>query len=174
MTLAQRGFPAYVPSPAYPDETLLSGLCTAELVLVASLRAFAAAHNDPEGGHDGRGGLARSGAGCCAVPAFDALFAIVATAALRPLDVGCRHCPSLRHDEGRLLQLVGLLQHGRMFDARDVLCGWLPPAAMRLAILPAKGLATAMARGRLFVPMREGCTLPASAKQTHPGSMQIH
>lgn len=151
-------------------------MCTAELLLVATLRLFAAAHGDPEGGHDWRTGLLVSGAGCCAVPAFDALFGIVATAPRRDLDVRCRHCPALGHDEGRLLQLVSLLQHGRMFDARDVLSDCLPPAAARFAILPAKGLAAALARARLLVPLRD-CEPSASrlgCRQTHHGSALVH
>ncbi|MEI9994188.1 MAG: hypothetical protein WDM91_06315 [Rhizomicrobium sp.] len=176
MTITQRDFPAYVPPPAYPDDAPLSGLCTAELVLVASLRLFALAHCDPEGGHDWRGGLLASGAGCCAVPAFDALFGIVGAAGRRPLDVRCRHCPHLSRDEGRLLQIVSLLQHGRMFDARDVLADWLPPAVVRLAILPAKGLASALARARLLVPLRESprTSTHHACRQTHHGSALVH
>ncbi len=173
MTIAQRGLTAYVPPPAYPTDTPLATLNTAELLLVASLRLFALAHCDPDGGPDWRGGLAASGAGRCAVPAFDALFGIVAAAAKRPLDVRCRHCPHLSRDEGRLLQTIGLLQHGRMFAARDVLSDWLPPAAVRLAILPAKGLASALMRARLFVP-EPGAGLEMPRRQTHRGSALVH
>ncbi len=176
MTIAQDGFPAYVPAPAYADNAPLSGLCTAELLLVTTLRLFAAAHCDPDGGYDWRTGLLAAGAGCCAVPAFDALFGIVAAVPRRNLDVRCRHCPALGHDEGRLLQLVSLLQHGRMFDARDVLSDWLPAAAMRLAILPAKGLAFALARTQLLVPLRDTAMLSThqSCQQTHHGSALVH
>jgi len=167
MTIAQKQFPAYLPLPSYPEGTTLAGLGTAELLLTATLRLYAASCFGEMDGSDWRGGLARSGAGCCAVPAFGALFEIVAAAARRPLALHCRHCTALGHDEGRFLQIVGLLQHGRMFDARDLLCDWLPPAAMRLAILPAKGLAASLARARLLVPLR-------SPKQTHSSSILVH
>jgi hypothetical protein len=177
MTIAQKEYPAYLPLPSHPDGTPLAGLGTAELLLTATLRLYAASHLGDMHGPDWSGGLARSGAGCCAVPAFDALFGIVAVAARHPIDVRCRHCTSLSRDEGRFLQLVGLLQHGRTFDARDVLCGWLPPAAMRLAILPAKGLATSLARARLLVPLRGPDLARYSTglkQQTHPSSTMVH
>ncbi len=175
MTIAQKAYPA--PPPSYPDDTPLAGLGTAELLLVTSLRLYAASRVGEVGDRDWRGGLENCGTGCCAVTAFDALFGIVAAAARRPLDVRCRHCTGLSGDEGRFLQFVGLLQHGRVFDARDLLCDWLPPAAMRLAILPAKGLATSLARARLLVPLR-GPDLarqaPGAKRQTHSGSPLVH
>jgi len=140
------------------------------------MRLFAAAHCDPDGGHDWRGGLQVSGAGPCAVPAFEALFGIVTAVAKRPLDVHCRHYPRLGHDEGRLLQLISLLQHGQLCAARDVLSEWLPPTAVRLAVLPAKGLAAALVRARLFVPLRELNVEKAEQifRPTHLGSALVH
>jgi hypothetical protein len=157
--------PARIPHQtefAYAEDAPLDRLCTAELLLVTSLRLFAAAHCEPDAGHDWRGGLA------AAAPAFEALFGIVAITAWRPLDVRCRHCQHLGQDEARLLQIVGLLQHGRMFAARDVLAVWLPPAAARLAILPAKALAAALACDKLFVPS------VGTAQPTHRGSRLVH
>ncbi|MEJ0025037.1 MAG: hypothetical protein WDN01_03320 [Rhizomicrobium sp.] len=169
-------FEAHVPQRVYLDNEPLARLHTSELLLVTTLRLFAAAHCHPDSGIDWRGGLAASGAGCCAVPAFDALFGIVAATARRSLDVRCRHCPSLSHDEGRLLQLVSLLQHGRAWEARDVLAGWLAPAAVRLAVFPAKGLAAALARADLVVPLRHRMTGAAGrrAEPTHRGSIMVH
>ncbi len=167
---------AYIPQTVYLDNEPLARLRTSELLLVTTLRLFAAAHCHPDGAIDWRGGLAASGAGCCAVPAFDALFGIVATTARRSLDVRCRHCPSLSHDEGRLLQLVSLLQHGRAWEARDILSGWLAPTAVRLAVLPAKGLAAALARADLVVPLRHRMAGAAEngAAATHRGSIMVH
>lgn len=176
MTIAKDEYPAYLPPPSYPDDASLAGLGTAELLLVASLRLYAAACHGEN--LDWRGGLARSGAECGAVPAFGALLGILAAAARRPLDVRCRHCMGLGSDEGRFLQLVGSLQHGRMFDARDLLCDWLPPAAMRLAIVPAKSLAASLARARLLVPLREPVAaahhVRSLMRQTHAGSALVH
>jgi|ERR1700749_3824099 len=154
MTATQTMLRAQSPTSPYPKETLLSELCAAELLLLWSLRMFVAAHLDGQSNDNWRDGLMASGVGCCAVPAFDTLFGIVATSAQRRIDVRCRHSQTLSGDEARFLQLICLLQHGHIFDARDVLSDWLPRAAVRAAILPAKALAFALARRRLFVPQR--------------------
>jgi hypothetical protein len=110
-------------------------------LLVTSLRLWAAAWQDPEAGDpDWRGGFTAVGIDFCAVPAFDSLFEIVASSPLRPLDVRCPHCMQVGRDEARFLQLLSLLQRDRVEEAVAILAEWLPPAALRLALLPAEGL----------------------------------
>jgi hypothetical protein len=89
----------------------------------------------------------RIGAPACAAgiedegaPAFDILFRIVLQSAKRPLDVRCPCCAHLGKDEAWLLQLASLLQRERLEEAAAVLGEWLPPSALRMALLPAKAL----------------------------------
>lgn len=166
------------PPPAvYARDTPLAELRTAELVLTSTLRLFASAWRAPgENLPDWRGGLLRSGAEPWAASAFDGLFAIVVVATRRPLDVGCPCCPVLSPDEGRLLQLVSLFQHGRPDAGEAVLGEWLPPAAQRLAAAPADGLGRALSQAGLVVPWRhaEAACLPTSARGYDRGLIQVH
>jgi len=78
----------------------------------------------------------------------------VVAVAHRPLDVRCARCPHLGEDEAWMLQLVSALQHGRCAEAELVLNLWMPPAAARMAMLPAAGFAQALSRARLVVGLR--------------------
>src|SRR5260370_1239248 len=77
--------------------------------------------------------------------AFDTVLRIVVSAARRPHDVRCRHCTRLGTDEAWLLQLVMVLQRARRLEAVAILAEWLPPAAARVAMMPALGFAGALA-----------------------------
>jgi hypothetical protein len=153
--LKQIGVEFMTPPPAYPAQMPLKELRTAELLLTVTLRLFALAWRARGEAHpDWRGGMLAAGLAPDAIAAFDGLLAVVVVARRRPLEVGCPHCRALSHDEGRLLQMISLFQHGRGEAAEAVLDEWLPPSALRLAAASAQTLAQAMARADLIVPWR--------------------
>ncbi len=166
-----------VPPPVYPADTDVTALRTAETLLVSTLRLFALTWTIPGDSHpDWRGGLLAARLPLWATKAFDSLFSIVVVATRRPLDVRCLHCRGLGYDEGRLLQLVSLFQHGRPEAGEAVLGDWLPPTAQRLAASPAEGLAAALLQGGLVVPWRgRQPTAAIAAHQVHanPGLVLV-
>lgn len=144
-----------LPPPAYADNLPLADLGTAELLLTTALRLWSLPHKDPLGRHpDWRPGFVAAGIDDDGIPAFEALFDLVAAAPRRPFDVRCLRCTVLGADEGRLLQLVSLLQHDRPGPAAGILADWLAPAGARMALLPARGLTGALQAGGLVVPLR--------------------
>ncbi|NIJ42983.1 hypothetical protein FHS78_003291 [Parvibaculum indicum] len=143
------------PPPTYPADTPLSDLKTPELLLTTTLRLFAEAWRRPgEDCPDWRGGLLSAGLPVWGTSAFDGLINMVAAATRRPLDVRCPRSKVLSMDEGRLLQVVSLFQHGQPEPAKAALGAWLPPAAQRMAAVPAEAFARALKESGLVVPMR--------------------
>jgi hypothetical protein len=141
----------------------LAELTTGELLLVASLRLYAAPFRDPVGRHpDWRGGFIAAGIGSVAVPAFATLLGIVSRVPLYPLEIGCPHCRGLGRDEAKLLRMTALHQHGLLSAAAAILHEWLPPAAARMAGMPALGLAFALDRGGLRIPRRDAMSAAAA------------
>src|SRR5215510_821174 len=121
----------------YVADACVEELAPAELLLIATLRLFAARCRDPAGSHpDWRNGFRAAAIAECAVPAFNALFNIISVAALRPLDVRCPHCRFLGEDEAHFLRLQGLLQGLQTDAAAAILAGWLTDSAARMAMLP--------------------------------------
>jgi hypothetical protein len=98
-----------------------------------------------------------------ALRAFECLFGIVAAAPRRSVEIFCPCRQTLGRDEGRLLQLISLLQRARHSEGEAILDDWLPPAAGRMAIGPALDLAGSLARERLIVPWRH----PEAARLAH-------
>ena len=79
--------------PAYPPNAPISELRTPELLVLASVRLWAAPHRDPTATHpDWRGNFVAAGVEAAGAPAFDAFCRILATAAQMPLDVRCTRC----------------------------------------------------------------------------------
>ncbi len=145
---------SYLP-PVYPADTRLLELRTAELLLVATLRLFVATWREPDEDYpDWRSGFRAVGILAGAGPAFETLFGTVMALPHRERKVCSPCCPFLAPDEGRLLQLVSLLQRARVGDGRAILADWLPASAARLSLSPAQELAAAMMRGDLVVPLR--------------------
>lgn len=143
------------PTSVYAVNEPLADLRTAELFVVSSLRLWVLPHRDPTGIHpDWRGGFVAAGIDDVGAPAFDQLFRIVAAAACRSLDVRCLRCARLGEDEGFLLQLMSLLQRERIAAASAILADWLPSAAARMALLPARGFALALVDAGLPIPVR--------------------
>ena len=147
--------PSGRPRPVYAVDAPLAELATAELFVVSALRLWALPHRDPGGSHpDWRGGFFAAGIDDEGMTAFDVLLRIAATAAKRPLDVRCLRCPRLGEDEAWLLQLVSLLQRRRRGEAAAILGEWLPPAAQRMALMPAEGFADALGAVGLGIVLR--------------------
>mgnify|MGYP001606198170 FL=1 len=158
------------PRPVYAPNTPLADLRTAELFTVSSLRLWALPCKDPAGVHpDWREGFARAGIGEDGAASFDALFRIVVATALRSLDVRCLRCARLGADEAWLLQLTSLFQQRRGNDAAAILGDWLPPAAMRIAVVPAQHFAAALAGRGLLIPYRH-----AEAATVHLHGLSAH
>jgi hypothetical protein len=155
----------------------LADLGTAEMLLAVTLRLFVLPWREPHGDHpDWREGLLSGDLPSWTPLAFAALLRVVVTAAHRPLDVRCLHCLKLGYDEGRLLQIVSLFQHRRCEEAEAVLESWLPPAACRLAVSPACGLAQGLQKADLVIPLRRNATMPIPPHHLshHPGLMLVH
>ncbi len=145
----------HLPQTVYAANTPLEELGAAELLLVASARIASLPYRDPTGSHlDWRLDFVRAGIDDNGIPAFDALFQIMAAVARRSLDVRCLRCARLGEDEAWMLQLIGLLQRGDTGSAAAILADWLPPAAARIAVAPAHDLALAMFEVNLRIPHR--------------------
>jgi hypothetical protein len=76
-------------------------------------------------------------------------------AATRSVDVRCPTCPGLSPDEARLLAAVAWLQRDLSGPAASALGDWLPPAALRLSMNPARGLAQALLVMERRLPLRD-------------------
>lgn len=150
---------------AYPAHTVLGELKTAELFVVSSLRLWVMSHSGPVDAYpDWREGLHRARIGTAGAVGFDTLCRILATTALRSLDVRSLTCKRLGEDEAWMLSLLGQLQHDRVGDAERILSSWCPPSAARLAITPARAFATALCARRLRLPaylLEHATTSPA-------------
>lgn len=143
------------PKPVYAADLPLGQLRTAELLMVSAVRLWTMPYRDPQTRHpDWRGAFVAAGVSDDGIPAFEALFRIVAAGCRRPLDLRCIHAATLGEDEGRFLQGLGLLQHGQDKPAVAIFADWLHPVAARLALSPARSLAAALTRGGLFIPRR--------------------
>ena len=88
-------------------------------------------------------------------------------AATRQVDVRCASCPGLSPDEARLLEAVAWLQRGTSAPAEAALGDWLPPAAVRLSLGAARGLAQALLAAELPLPRRRW-NFAALAEAAHP------
>lgn len=75
-------------------------------------------------------------------------------AARRPVDVRCPACGGLSPDEARLVDAAAWLQRGVAQPAAAALGDWLPPAALRLTLSPARGLAQALLAAEQALPLR--------------------
>ncbi len=160
------------PQPIYGPQTLLSDLTTPEILLAVTLRLFALPWREPGDDHpDWREGLRIGNLPFWTATMFESFLQIVVLATRRPLDVRCTDCPQLGYDEGRLLQIVSLLQHHRNDEAEAVLESWLPAAACRVALTPAEGLARGLRQAGLVIPLRPAIVplLPAHQLRINPG-----
>lgn len=141
--------------PAYAANATLGHLRVAELVVICALRLWVQPYCNPGAEHgDWREVFTRARIASSGAAGFDQLVEILAATATRRLDIHDLRCPALGADEGRLLQTLRLLQHGRLAAAAAILGAFLPPSAVRLAIGPAQAFAAALAASGLSIPLR--------------------
>lgn len=138
------------PVRAYAPESPLDQLRTAELLVVAVLRLWAAPLREPDRMHPHwQNGFLAADVGEDGLAAFDRLMRVVLATARHPLDLRCPHCPHLGEDEARLLDAVSLLQQRCHAEAAAIMDGWLPPSAARVAMPAAVALAVALGEAGL-------------------------
>ncbi|WP_193370122.1 hypothetical protein [Pelagibius marinus] len=89
-------------------------------------------------------------------------------AAHRPVDVRCPTCPGLSPDEARLLEALAWLQRDLGEPAATALGDWLPPAALRLSLAPARGLAQSLLAAEQLLPLRAWDLAALEAAATEP------
>lgn len=152
----------------YPPHTVLGELCTAELFVVSSLRLWVHAYCGCTCGYpDWRDGFDCAGVENAGAEGFDTLWHIVASSALRALDIRPMYCAHLGEDEGRFLRLLALLQNDGPAGAESILGDWCPPGAVRVALGPAQAVANALRVRRLLLPCiptaGTGATSPATS-----------
>jgi hypothetical protein len=153
-------------------ESEMSGLCTAENLVVMTIR-LAFLHwshmgcTDP----DWRGGLKTAGLPNWAIGAFAAFLHIVVNTKGKGLSVSSLNFPSLGLDELMFLQVVSLFQHYDSKNADIVLNYWLTSSGAQLANYPAVILACAMQKVDLMIPLRVDPTLVGQNLRTERPSV---
>jgi hypothetical protein len=158
------------PTDAYTPDMPMCELRSAELFLTSAFRLYASVRIDPgRQWPDWRQGFVAAGIAADGVPAFERLFEIVTAVPLRPLNVRCVFSHYLSVDEGRLLQMVGLLQRRGVEQASALLGEWVPEAAVRLAMPSLQNLAYAMATVGLTIPPRLSAPEPLPAMTAPAG-----
>lgn len=145
------------PAAAYPANAPIAELRTAEMYVVCAARLWVAHYKGAQGAsRDLERGFATAGVAEEGLASLCRFFDTVAVAAGRPLDIRCVKCPRLGEDEAALLQMVAYLQHGVERGATTLLEGWVPQAAVRVALAPLAGFAGALADAGLVVLRRHG------------------
>jgi hypothetical protein len=146
----------------------LAGFKTAELLLLATLRLWLAAHRRAQA-PDWRRGLAAAGLMEDGAPDFDMTLRIL-VAGVRQLDSRPAGHPRLSGDEARLLRLFGALQHGETGEAVGILQAWLPSKPLRWLLRYAGSFVGVMAVQRLILPDRTVADGPQFRLRASAGS----
>lgn len=128
-------------------------LGTAELFLIAALRAWVAPLMRPGEAHPNwRDPFHFAEIGAPVAAAFDGMMSLIGGQATRLIDVHCCRCPSLGQDEEHMLRLMRALQAGEMPVAVEVLADWLPGDAVWPALELARHVALGLAAAGLSLP----------------------
>lgn len=80
---------------------------------------------------------------------------VIQTAAVRPLEIRCLHCPHVSPDEELLLHAIGALQAGQYIGAQIVLHRYLPCSAVRATMWSLEAFAERLQRGNLKLPLND-------------------
>lgn len=139
--------------PPYVAEMPLAGFKTVELLLLATLRLWLAAHRRAAV-PDWRRGLAAAGLAEDGAPDLDMTLRIL-IAGVRQLDSRGTAHPRLSADEARLLRLFGALQHGDSGEAVEILQAWQPSRPLRWLLRYARNFVGVMATQKLILPDRK-------------------
>lgn len=157
---------AALPRPRYGKDMPLTALRTAELLLLQTLRLWVAGVLAEQDGTprppDWQGGLEAAGLTGGGIRSFDGFWRLLAAAPLRRLEVRHPACPHLSRDEGWFLQALQRLQAGDETQAEAILGTWLPPAGLRLTLVPLQTLAESLTGAGLILPARSA-SVPAAA-----------
>jgi hypothetical protein len=138
----------------YPTNTDTAELCSAETLVLMTLRLWALPHRYPlKVFPDWRNGLNQSGAGEQACAAFSSLMNILLSYSQRLMDVRCTCNSKLGYDEACLLQTLGMLQANRHQEAQDILTDWVPLPVQDMALLCAMHLAEALRKAQILIPL---------------------
>lgn len=78
---------------------------------------------------------------------------VVQSAAVRPMEIRCLHCPQVSPDEELLLHAIGALQTGQFVAAQIVLHRYLPCSAVRATMWSLEAFAERLQRGSLRLPL---------------------
>lgn len=167
--------PELDPRAAYPAGSRMANLRAAEALLVVALRLWTAHRLEPEAGHpDWRDGFLAADLCGVGIACFQSFLGILETAAQRPITLGRPRDGILADDEARLLCVIRCLQCERGHDATALLADWLPPAAARVALDYACGLATALCEARLALPARgDGPQTPSERRFIHRADLRV-
>jgi hypothetical protein len=134
----------------------IADLQPAELFVICLARLWVLHDRDPDAvPADWRAGFAHMHIDRDGEASFDTLFGLVAASAIRSIDIRCKRCRHLGEDEGRLLQLVCLLQDDRLAEAAPILGDWLPAGTVRQAVGPAQVFAARLAARGLSISLRD-------------------
>lgn len=132
----------------------VSGLCTAENVLVTVLRLWIENRLGQDDNCRWRTGLLSAGLAEDVSSAFDSAMIVTTISLCHPLEIRGHGHMLISEDEHRILNIIDLLQQNSFTGAGYVLSRWLPPAAVREVMPMFHKLATAMVHRGLKLPGR--------------------
>lgn len=125
----------------------IADLGTAGAVLVQLVRLWLAAScNGNESAAGWREGCRAAGMGPAKQASFEALMRVMVAAVPSNLRVATPRCPYVAADEALLVRVVALIQRRRHAEAENALAQRMPPAAARLALPDAVGVAVALGK----------------------------
>jgi len=138
------------------DEALLYRHNGPELIVLAALRAWLRPQcGAVQGELDWRAALFGAGLGDDGIEHFDVLVRSLLYVSPRPLDMRCRCCPELAHDEATLLQAIALLQRGRFAETVALIGTWLEAPALSGVVKTIWRFAEALGDVGLLIHVRE-------------------
>lgn len=138
----------------YPTNTDTSELCSAETLLLMTLRLWALPQRYPmKEFPNWRTGLNQSGAGEQACAALSSFMNILLSYSQRLMDVRCTCNTQLGYDEGCFLQILALLQANQHWEAQAILADWVPLPVQGMALMCAMHLAESLRKAQVIIPL---------------------
>ncbi len=132
----------------------VSGLCTAENILLTVLRLWVENSLGQDGNCRWRTGLLSAGLAEDVAMAFDSAMIVTMISLCHPLEIRDHSHILMSEDEYRILNVIDLLQRNSFVGAGHALSKWLPPAAIREVMPMFHQLAIAMVHRGLKLPGR--------------------
>jgi len=147
----------------------VSGLNTAELFLLTTMRLWLAAHYRRSAAN-WRQGLAAAGLLEDGAADFDMAMRLLSASAKPALASRDAGHPLLSADEARLLHVFGALQRGEISDAVEDLQRWFPPKPLRWLLRYTGSFIRIMAAQRLTLPHRQPGSKPQFTFRANSGA----